>query len=324
MISRPTQQDFFIHSRDFEPAYMRLYRRGTLQARAESAIQALENCELCPRNCESRRAKEESGVCEMGRYAEVASFGAHHGEEAPLSGWRGSGTIFFAQCNLRCVFCQNYEVSHFHTRHEVIPETLADMMLDVQLMGCHNVNLVSPGHVVPQILEALVIAIEKGLRLPLVYNTSGYDALRTLKLLNGVVDIYMPDFKFWNAEQSRKYLRAADYPQVTRTAIREMYRQVGDLKLDENHIARHGLIVRHLVMPGELADTGEILHHLAQNVSPNTYVNLMDQYYPAGKVDEDHYENLNRRITPEEYERALKIAQAAGLWRIHDHEHSPQ
>ncbi len=324
MISRPQTNIFLLKSQDYEPAYMRLYRRGTLQARAESAIEALEQCELCPQGCQTDRAHDSTGGCGLGRYAQVANFGAHHGEEAPLSGWRGSGTIFFAQCNLRCMFCQNYDVSHFHSRREVIPEALADMMLDLQLMGCHNINLVSPGHVVAQILEALVIAVEKGLRLPLVYNTSGYDMVKTLKLLNGVVDIYMPDFKFWNPDHAAKYLRAADYPQMARAALREMHRQVGPLKVDENGLARRGVLVRHLVMPGDLSETGEIMHFIAQKISPDTYDNLMDQYYPAGQVDSQHYAELNRRLMPEEFDRALKMAQAAGLWRLDDHPLGPE
>ncbi|HYM91770.1 MAG TPA: radical SAM protein, partial [bacterium] len=229
----------------------------------------------------------------------------------------GSGTIFFSMCNLRCVFCQNYEISQLRRGREVLPQELARMMLSLQDQGCHNINLVTPEHVVPQVLEALPPAVEMGLRLPLVYNTSSYDSAHSLRALDGIVDVYMPDFKFWDREMSRFYLKAPDYPEVARRAIKEMHRQVGPLKLDEFGLARRGVLLRHLVMPGGIAGTREILRWVAQEVSTHTYVNVMDQYNPAWKVGVEHrYDAINRRITPEEFREALEAAREAGLYRF--------
>src|SRR3990170_4730453 len=248
-----------------------------------------------------------------GDTARVSSYFPHLGEEDCLRGWKGSGTIFFSLCNLRCVFCQNYDISQFPQGGEVSPARLAEMMIELQQCGCHNINFVTPEHVVPEILEAMPLAAERGLRLPLVYNTSSYDSLDSLHLLDGIVDIYMPDFKFWDPQLSLRYLKAKDYPEAARQAIREMHRQVGELKMDENGIANRGVLVRHLVMPGGIAGTEAIMRFLAEEVSPNTYVNVMNQYYPAGRVGPHQFVEINRTITPKEYEIALESARRAGL-----------
>ncbi len=310
------QDRFHIPSSSFEPAYLALHRSGELQRRAQEAARALESCRVCPRDCEVNRLQDAIGVCKTGRYAQVASYFPHFGEEDCLRGWRGSGTIFFGMCNLRCVFCQNYDISQADGSPATPPQRLAQMMLELQDWGCHNINFVTPEHVVPQVLEALVLAVEGGLRLPLVYNTSAYDAMESLRWLDGVVDIYMPDFKFWTPELARRYLRARNYPEVARRVIREMHRQVGPLAFDEHGLARRGLLVRHLVMPGFLDETRAILRWLAEEVSPDTYVNLMDQYYPAGKVTANRYPELNRGLSPQEYRSALAYARQVGLWRL--------
>lgn len=315
MYMRHTQQPASTMTHD-EPAYRRLYESGELQARVERARALLESCRACPRDCKVNRLEDKTAACHTGRYAIVSSYFPHFGEEDCLRGWNGSGTIFFSMCNLRCVFCQNYDISQLGQGHEVRPQQLAAMMLELQARGCHNINFVTPEHVVPQILEALPLAIERGLRLPLVYNTSAYDSLESLQLMDGVIDIYMPDFKFWDSALSLRYLKAKDYPEVARRAIKEMHRQVGDLVLDEHGLARRGLLVRHLVMPGELAGTRQIMRFIAQEISPATYVNIMGQYYPAGKVSREKYTEINRRITPEEYEAALQAAYEEGIRRL--------
>lgn len=300
----------------FRPAYLTLYQSGELRLRAQEAIAGLAHCRVCPRDCEVDRLADKTGVCKTGRYARVSSYFPHFGEEDCLRGWRGSGTIFFTWCNLRCVFCQNFEISQEGIGVETPPERLAAMMLDLQAQGVHNINLVTPEHVVPQVLEALVIAVEEGLRLPIVYNTSAYDAMESLRLLEGIVDIYMPDFKFWSPHLAQRYVKAKDYPEVARRVILEMHRQVGDLVIDEEGLARRGLLLRHLVMPGFLEETKAILRFVAEEISRNTYVNLMDQYYPAGRVDAQHYAELNRRLTRSEYVEAVAYAQELGLTRL--------
>lgn len=297
----------------FEPAYLALYRSGELQRRAAEAVSSLAACRTCPRACAADRQAGKLGTCQVGRYAQAASYFPHHGEEDCLRGWRGSGTIFFAGCGLRCRFCQNWETSQGGPAPEHGPEDLAEMMLALQAAGCHNINFVTPSHVVPQILEALVPAVELGLRLPLVYNTSGYDTLDTLRLLDGVIDIYMPDFKFWDPEQALRYVKARDYPEVARAAIREMHRQVGALAFDEHGLALRGVLVRHLVMPGDVAGTPEILRFLAGQVAPDTYVNVMAQYRPAGEVGAAKYPEINRPVLTSEYAAAVQTARALGL-----------
>jgi putative pyruvate formate lyase activating enzyme len=300
----------------FEPAYLRLYESGELKNRAERAAEALRSCQACPRNCRVNRLEDKFAVCRTGRYAVVSSHFAHFGEEDCLRGWKGSGTIFFSGCNLRCVFCQNFDISWQLRGVPAPPGTLARMMLDLQQQGCHNINFVTPEHVVPEIVEALPLAIEGGLRLPLVYNTSAYDSMESLELLDGVVDIYMPDFKYWDREMARRYSRAPDYPEVARRTIKEMFRQVGDLVLDEHGLARRGVLLRHLVMPREIAGTSAVMRWIARELSPSTYVNLMAQYYPAGKVSRHEYAEINRRVLPSEFEQALDEARRAGLTRL--------
>ncbi len=307
---------FVLPEAEFEPAYLRLHRRGELAARVEEARAALASCRVCPRDCRVNRLADEKGICHTGRYAMVASAFPHFGEEDVLRGWRGSGTIFFSMCNLRCVFCQNFDISQLGHGREVTPQELAELMLALQDAGVHNINLVTPEHVVPQILEALLLAVDQGLRLPLVYNTSAYDSMHSLRLLDGVVDIYMPDFKFWTRERARRYVKAPDYPDVARRVLAEMHRQVGPLMVNEHGLARRGVLVRHLVMPGMLDETEAILRYLAEEISRDTYVNIMAQYRPAYLVSETKYPEINRRITEDEYQRALAIAREVGLWRL--------
>ena len=307
---------------EFEPAYLKLVHSGELEERVAAAFQHLERCDLCAWECRVDRKAGVLGVCRSGMKARLSSYGPHLGEEDPLRGWRGSGTIFFSGCNLRCVFCQNFDLSQRADGTEVTAAELAGMMLDLQAAGCHNLNFVTPEHVVPQILEALPLAIAGGLRLPLVYNTSAYDSPESIRLMDGVVDIYMPDFKLWHAEHCAKYLCACDYADAARAAIAAMHRQVGELKVDEDGLALRGVLVRHLVMPGLLDDTREILRWLAAECSPDTYVNLMDQYRPAYKAETDsRFAAINRRLQWAEYEQALEHAREAGLWRLDNYEH---
>lgn len=295
--------------------YTSLHASGELQNAADKSLKLLESCTLCPRSCGVNRLKNETGICQTGRYARIASYNLHYGEEAPLVGEHGSGTIFFAGCNLLCSFCQNYDISHrIEDSLEASPEQLAGVMLQLQKQGAHNINFVTPTHVAPQILEALPIAVENGLNKPLVYNSSGYDLVDTLKLLQGIVGIFMPDIKFWDAETAQQLCKARDYPQRAREAVREMYRQVGDLHLSEQGIATQGLLVRHLIMPGDKAGTREWMQFLAKEISPNTYLNIMDQYRPCGNAHK--IEEINRGITPEEYQQALEEAKSNGMTRL--------
>jgi putative pyruvate formate lyase activating enzyme len=299
----------------FESAYLKLLRSGELKKRVEAAYKRLEACDICPRECGvNRRESAKGAVCRTGERAVVSSVNPHFGEEAPLVGRGGSGTIFFSWCNLKCQYCQNYEISQLGHGREVEPEDLAAMMLQLQAMGCHNINFVSPTHVVPQILAGLLIAAEAGLRLPLVYNTGGYDSLKTLALLDGVFDIYMPDIKYADAEIARRYSKIEDYPRHNQAAMKEMHRQVGDLVMDERGVALRGLLVRHLVLPNGLAGTADIVRFLAEEVSKDTYINVMDQYRPCYKANE--LPDVNRRLTAQEYEEAVQLAHEAGLHRL--------
>jgi putative pyruvate formate lyase activating enzyme len=308
---------FVVSRKNLVPAYMRAYEGGVLQQRSEEALESLRSCKVCPRDCEIDRFNNKIGVCKSGRLARVASAFPHFGEEDCLRGWNGSGTIFFGWCNLRCVFCQNFETSQFGEGAEVTATELAQIMLDLQEIGCHNINFVTPEHVVPQILEALVIAVNRGLRLPLVYNTSAYDSLESIHWMDGIVDIYMPDFKLWDAEHCRKYLVASDYANAARKVITAMHAQVRELTVDENGLALRGVLVRHLVMPGLLDDTREIMHWIAENLSRDTYINVMDQYYPAHKAEtEPRLAEINRGISADEFCGALELAREAGLWRF--------
>jgi putative pyruvate formate lyase activating enzyme len=297
-----------------EPSYLKLYREGQLPSRVRQALDLLKDCRLCPRECHVDRLSGELGVCRTGARASVASFHPHFGEEAPLVGSAGSGTIFFSSCNLFCSFCQNFAISHLGEGEEVDPHRLAAMMLHLMKRGCHNINLVTPSHVVPQILQALSIAVGQGLNIPLVYNSGGYDSADTIRMLDGVFDIYMPDFNFWEEAWATRFCQAPDYREQATAAIREMHRQAGDLVLDHAGLAVRGLLVRHLVMPNGLAGMREVMTFLAEEVSPDTYVNVMAQYHPCGKTTGDPM--IDRRITPAEYAAAVREAVAAGIRRL--------
>jgi putative pyruvate formate lyase activating enzyme len=298
----------------WEPLYLETHRRGLLKEKIAAAYEILNQCTLCPHNCLVDRHHGERGLCRTGDQPVTSSFGPHFGEEDPLVGTKGSGTIFFTHCNLYCIFCQNYEISHGGEGEEISFADLAAMMLNLQRRGCHNINFVTPSHQVYQILEALPLAIAGGLNVPLVYNTGGYDAVDTLKLLDGVIDIYMPDFKFWDPAVAADLCQGKDYPQVARQALKEMHRQVGDLVIDENGIARRGLLVRHLVLPDGLAGTREVMEFLAQEISPNTYVNVMGQYRPCGRAYE--HASLRKFLNPVEFAEAQRLAREAGLSRL--------
>ena len=306
----------------YEPVYLETWRRGLLDQKVEAALNELEECKVCPRNCGINRLEDEQRVCHTGRYAIVSSAFPHFGEEDCLRGFQGSGTIFFGLCNLRCVFCQNWDISQREDGREMKPEEIANLALELQALGCHNINFVTPEHVAPQVVEAIAIAIPRGLRLPIVYNTSAYDSLTSLELMDGLVDIYMPDFKFWHRESARVLCKAKDYPEVARAAVREMHRQVGDLRFSRDGIARRGLLVRHLVMPGQTEETEAIMRWLASEISPNTYVNIMGQYQPQYQVGEiardgkPRYQAIDRRPTRGEMAAAYQAARDAGLTRL--------
>lgn len=301
--------------RAFEPAYVALARSGELARRARQLYSFYRICRLCPHECCVNRLRGEKGVCRATAVATVYSAGPHFGEERPLVGRNGSGTIFFGQCSLRCVFCQNSEIVQPGGGSPVSDADLAGIMLDLQNQGCHNINLVTPTHYVPNIVEALRIAVPHGLRLPLVYNCCGYEPMAVLKQLDGIVDIYLPDFKYTEAEKARRYSPGArDYPEVTAAAIEEMRRQVGELVLDENGIARRGLMIRHLVLPGNEAGTDRFVQFVADRLGPSTYVNIMRQYQPAYKAY--RFPEIARPITAEEYRKAIEWARKAGLTRL--------
>lgn len=295
-------------------AYRELYYSGELKERIEKAKSLLQNCSVCPRRCHVNRLSDEVGKCRTSQEAIVSSYGPHFGEEAPLVGRCGSGAIFFANCNLRCLFCQNYSISQLGEGEKTSKEKIAYMMLSLQSQGCHNINLVSPTHVVPQILEALEIATESGLHIPLVYNSGGYDSEETLKLLDGIIDIYMPDMKYGNEETARKLSGIENYPEINKTAVKEMHRQVGELQIDREGIAQRGLLVRHLVLPYGLAGTREVVNFLAQEISPYTYVNIMAQYHPCYQAYQ--VPSLARRITTQEFQEAIDLAYQAGLQHL--------
>jgi putative pyruvate formate lyase activating enzyme len=298
-----------------EPAYIASFRSGLLAQRVDAARRRLQACSLCPRQCRVNRLEQtQTGVCKTLSNAWVSSFHAHYGEEAPLVGTHGSGTIFFTHCNLLCNFCQNYDISHQGVGQAVSDAQLADMMIALENEGCHNINFVTPSHVVPQLLSAVALACERGLGIPLVYNSGGYDSVETLQLLDKVIDIYMPDFKFWDSHTAELTCHAEDYPIVAREALREMHRQVGDLVLDQNGVAQRGLIVRHLVLPDGLAGTRDVMRFIAKEISTNTYVNIMSQYRPCGDVSAAP--KLQRGITRSEFECALIEARKAGITRL--------
>jgi putative pyruvate formate lyase activating enzyme len=299
----------------FRPAYLRLLENNQLRARAEQADRHMADCDLCARYCRvDRFAGIRGAVCRTGVHARVNSYGPHHGEEDPLRGINGSGTIFFSWCSLRCVYCQNWEISQKGLGHEVEADALADMMLGLQAQGCHNINFVTPSHVVAQIIRAVDIAARRGLNIPLVYNTGGYDSREALALLDGIIDIYMPDMKYGDSTLAHKYSHVRNYVKVNFAAVREMHRQVGDLQLDQQGIAERGLLVRHLVLPGQVAGTETVLEFLASEISTRTYLNLMDQYRPCYRANENP--PLDRDLDAGEYRSALELAHRLGLERL--------
>jgi putative pyruvate formate lyase activating enzyme len=298
----------------FRPSYLGLGLAELERRRADAYDLLGPRCVVCPRGCKVDRREDVKGLCAIGRQAVVASCFPHFGEEDCLRGRNGSGTIFFSGCNLRCVFCQNHDISWEVRGERTTPERLASMMLELQAIGCHNINWVTPEHVVPQILEALPHAVAGGLELPIVYNTSSYDSLDSLRLMEGVVDLYMPDFKVWTRERARRYLKRPDYAEVARETVREMHRQVGDLVLDDCGLARRGVILRHLIMPGQLDETEAILRFVAEELGTGCYVNLMAQYYVSGKVGKDgEYMEIARGLERSEYAQALAVAEELGL-----------
>ncbi len=302
---------------DFQPAYLALLRSGELARRVEAAQERLARCNLCAWGCGANRRAGRLGMCKTGPLARVSSFFPHLGEENCLRGWRGSGTIFFSRCNLRCQFCQNHEISAGGEGRDVQPDELAAMMLQLQALGCHNINFVSPSHVVAPILAAVWIAAQAGLRLPLVYNSGGYDSLTALALLDGVIDIYMPDMKYADAGIARRYSKIPNYPARNQAAVREMHRQVGDLQIDpQTGLATRGLLVRHLVLPGGLAGTAEIARFLAEEISRETYINVMGQYHPAYRAAVEDLGPLSRRVWLSEVAEARQAVRAAGLHRL--------
>jgi putative pyruvate formate lyase activating enzyme len=303
----------------YEPVALRTWRQGGFEAKVAAAQDELAHCLACPRDCGVNRLVDERGVCHTGRWPYVASAFPHFGEEDCLRGQNGSGTIFFSFCNLKCVFCQNWDISSQEAGRAMNAEELADLMLRLQAEGCHNINFVTPEHVAPQVVEAIAVAVPSGLQLPIVYNTSAYDAVRSLELMDGLVDIYMPDFKLWEPESSRRLLRALDYPDRARAAIEEMQRQVGVLRFGPDGLARCGLLVRHLVMPGHVDESTAIFRWLHDRISPDTYLNLMAQYRPEHRVPgSERYGDINRRPQQSEMVDALAAADRAGLWRFEE------
>jgi putative pyruvate formate lyase activating enzyme len=296
------------------PSYRKLWETETLAARAEEARQRLEACDLCAHECGVDRLEGAKGFCRAGDTIEISSYGPHYGEEDVLVGSRGSGTVFLTGCNLRCVFCQNYDISHLRDGYEVSLERFAEILIKLQGRGCHNINLVTPTHLLPQIISALDLACAAGLSVPLVWNCGGYESATALRLLDGVVDIYMPDVKFGSSAKAARFTGARRYWEAAQSALFEMHTQVGDLKVDSSGIAYQGLIVRHLVLPGNLAKTEAVLRFIAEEISPNTYVNIMAQYHPAHQAW--RHPPLDRRITRQEYIEALQIAKAVGLTRL--------
>ena len=296
---------------NFIPSFIETRKKGMLKTKIREAYRLMESCVLCGRYCRVNRMKGEKGFCNTGKLPVVSSFGPHYGEESPLVGRYGSGTVFLTGCNLGCMFCQNYDISIGREGSTHSVSELSDIIMNVRHKGCHNINFVTPSHQMPMILEALDIAAEKGLNVPVIWNCGGYESPEALEILDGVVDIYMPDFKFFDSKPAKKYLNAEDYPETAKNALKEMHRQVGDLQMDDRGIAVRGLLVRHLVMPGRLAGTAEFVKWLAEEVSPDTYVNIMRQYHPCHKAK--NYKEINRRITDSEFREAVEWAGDQGL-----------
>lgn len=293
------------------PSYLKLYKSGELNAIIDRTFGLLQSCVICPRKCKVNRLKNEQGFCKTGPRAKVCSFMPHHGEEPPISGYNGSGTIFFSHCNMACVYCQNFEFSQMEEGREVEAEELAGFMLQLQNLNCHNINLVTPTHVMPQILQAFKLAVSQGLKLPIVYNTGGYELKGILKLLEGIVDIYLPDMRYADNAMAAKYSNAPEYPKYNQEALREMQRQVGVAQIDEAGIIKKGVIIRHLVMPNNIAGTDKIMRFISEELSKDTYISLMSQYYPCFKAEE--FPELSRRITTKEYEEAQNSMERYGL-----------
>lgn len=291
--------------------YESLLENGELERRVAAAWEMLAACRLCPRQCGVDRTAGETGVCRAGLEPMVSSFNDHHGEEPPISGHHGSGTIFMTNCNLKCVFCQNYPISQLGNGAEVTCERLAEMCLALQQRGCHNINFVSPTHYMPQILKAIWIAARRGLHIPIVYNCGGYESLDALRLLEGVVDIYMPDIKYGTDEFSEKYSSAPDYATYNRAALREMYRQAGPLRMDENGVAERGLIIRHLVLPNGISRSEKAFEFIANELGTDVFMSIMQQYFPAHKAPA--IPEMSRRVSDEEYDAAVDAAHRCGL-----------
>jgi putative pyruvate formate lyase activating enzyme len=295
------------------PSYMSLYEKGKLSQRIRNLKEFLTECRLCPRECRVNRLDGEVGFCQAGSELMVSSAFPHFGEESPLVGYSGSGTIFLTHCNLRCLFCQNYDISNLGSGDPITSSDMARVMVRLQEMGCHNINFVTPTHYAPQIVASLPEGIERGLRLPIVYNCSGYESLEVIQLLEGIVDIYMPDVKYLDEKHSKRFSNARDYPEVIREVLKEMHRQVGDLTTSSKGIAERGLLIRHLVMPNGVASTEAVLKFIAEEISAHSYVNIMDQYRPEYRAHE--YPEINRRITHKEYMEAIQLAKRYGLYR---------
>jgi putative pyruvate formate lyase activating enzyme len=297
----------------FEPSYIKLNKSGEIKERIEKLYKILESCELCPRKCKVNRMKGEKGSCKSGKELVISSYGPHFGEERELVGRYGSGTIFLTNCNLLCVYCQNYDISHLGHGKKTSISDAAEIMKGLQKRGCHNINFVTPTHYAPQLVEALEAAANRGLRLPVVWNCGGYESVEVIKLLEDIVDIYMPDMKYSDVEPGRRYSNTPDYFERSKEAVREMHRQVGDLKVDERGIAYRGLLIRHLVLPNNLAGSEKVLKFISEELSKESYVNIMAQYRPSGKAYQ--YEELRRRITSNEYYSAINTARKLGLHR---------
>ncbi len=296
-----------------QAAYRERLTLRTLHERADALLELMEECRLCPRQCGARRLEGRYGVCRATTQVIISGAAPHYGEEPVLVGRHGSGTIFFSSCNLKCLFCQNYDISHLRSGHPVTTDELADVMLSLQAMGCHNINLVTPTHYTAQIVQALALAAERGLRIPIVYNCGGYESVETLSLLDGIIDIYMPDIKYSDNQRARRWSGVGDYWDVVRPAVKEMHRQVGDLRTDQWGIARRGLLVRHLVLPNDIAGSAAVLEFVAREISAETYINIMDQYHPAYKAGK--LSPLNRRIRIDEYDSVVSYARSLGLHR---------
>lgn len=297
----------------FIPSYIGLYQKGELGKRIAFLLDILKECRLCPRECRVNRISGETGYCKAPRDLMVSSAFPHFGEEPPLVGCHGSGTVFLTYCSLRCLFCQNYDISHEGRGERIAPSDMARVMIRLQEMGCHNINFVTPTHYAPQIIASLPEAIEKGLQLPLVYNCSGYESLEVIQLLDGIVDIYMPDAKYMDENHARKYSNAPNYPEVLKGVLKEMHRQVGDLRVNPSGVAERGLLIRHLVMPGETASSEAVLKFIAEEISVHAYVNIMAQYRPEYRAFD--LPEISRRITHKEFAEAIQLAKRFHLYR---------